>query len=82
MQNESPTHFAQPAKQTVLIATDNIHESSYIGEALEEQGYDVQFCEFNGRTLKGTPVIAPSAVLFVFSDYIAQVDHLPIYAHN
>lgn len=72
MQNESPALLAQPAKQAVLIATDNFHESSYIGEALEKQGYDVQFCKFDGRTLKGTPVIAPSAVLCVFSDYIEK----------
>jgi len=71
-QIESPALQVQPSKQTVLIATDNSHESSYIGKALESQGYHVQFCEFDGRTLKGTPVIAPSAVLFVFSDYIEK----------
>lgn len=72
MQNESFDPEVQPAKLAVLIATDNLYESSYIGEALENQGYDVQFCEFDGRTLKGTPVTAPSAVLFVFSDYIEK----------
>lgn len=72
MQNESSALLTQPAKKAVLIATDNLHESSYIGEALEEQGYEVQFCEFDGRTLKGTPVTAPSAVLCVFSDYIEK----------
>lgn len=72
MQNESFDSEVQAAKLAVLIATDNPHESSYIGEALEKQGYDVQFCEFDGRTLKGTPVVAPSAVLFVFSDYIEK----------
>ena len=70
--NESFAPQAQPSKQTVLIATDNLHESSYIGEALEKQGYNVQFCEFDGRKLKGTPVVPPSAVLCVFSDYIEQ----------
>lgn len=72
MQNESFDAEIGPAKLVVLIATDNTHESSYIGEALEKQGYDVQFCEFDGRTLKGTPVTAPSAVLCVFSDYIEK----------
>jgi len=72
MQNESFGPDVSPAKQVVLIATDNPHESSYIGEALEIQGYDVQFCEFDGRKLKGTPVTAPSAILFVFSDYIEK----------
>lgn len=72
MKNESFDPEVQPAKLAVLIATDNPHESSYIGEALENQGYDVQFCEFDGNTLKGTPVKAPSAVLFVFSDYIEK----------
>jgi len=71
MQNESSAPLVQPAKQA-LIATDNPHESSYIGEALEKQGYDVQFCQFDGRTLKGTPIVAPSAVLCVFSDYIEK----------
>ena len=70
--NESIVSQSQASKQTVLIATDNPHESSYIGAALEKQGYGVQFCEFDGRTLKGTPVLAPSAVLFVFSDYIEK----------
>jgi len=70
IQNESAVPLIQPAKQAVLIATDNLHESSYIAEALEKEGYEVQFCEFDGRTLKGTPVVAPSAVLCVFSDYI------------
>ena len=72
MQNESFVAQSQPAKQVVLIATDNPLESSYIGEALEKKGYEVQFCEFDGRTLKGTPVTPPSAVLFVFSDYIEK----------
>ncbi len=71
-QNEISALKAHPSKQTVLIATDNLHESSYIGTALENQGYHVQFCEFDGRTLKGTPVLAPNAVLFVFSDYIEK----------
>jgi len=70
--NDSLEPQVQPAKQTVLIATDNPHESSYIGEDLEKKGYNVQFCEFDGRTLKGTPVIAPSAVLCVFTDYIEK----------
>jgi len=72
MQNESFDPEVQPKKLAVLIATDNPHESSYIGEALEKQGYEVQFCEFDGRTLKGTPVTAPNAVLFVFTDYIEK----------
>lgn len=71
-QNESYVAQVQSLKQVVLIATDNPHESSYIGEALEKQGYDIQFCEFDGRTLKGTPMIAPSAILFVFTDYIEK----------
>ena len=70
IQNESLGSISPITKQAVLIATDNLHESSYIGEALEKEGYDVQFCEFDGRTLKGTPVVAPRAVLCVFSDYI------------
>ena len=70
IQNESLRSISPITKQAVLIATDNIHESSYIGEALEKEGYDVQFCEFDGRSLKRTPVGAPSAVLCVFSDYI------------
>ncbi len=72
MHNESTVPQAQPPKHTVLIATDNTRESSYVREALEKQGYGVQVCEFDGRTLKGTPVVAPSAVLFVFSDYIEK----------
>ena len=72
VQNESPLAIADTTKPIVLIATDNTHESGYIGDALEKEGYEVQFCEFDGRTLKGTPVIAPSAVLFVFSDYIEK----------
>jgi len=72
MQNESFKPQSEPAKQVVLIATDNALEASFIGESLEKQGYDIQFCEFDGRTLKGTPVKAPSAVLLVFSDYIEK----------
>jgi len=72
MKNESFDPEVQPAKLAVLIATDNPHESGYIGKALEKKGFDVQFCEFDGRTLKGTPVTAPSAVLFVFTDYIEK----------
>ena len=76
MQNESSNPLAQSVKHTVLIATDNLLESSYIGDALENQGYEVQFCEFDGRTLKGTPLIAPSAVLCVFSDYIEKTPRI------
>ena len=72
VQNESPLAIADTTKPIVLIATDNTHESGYIGDALEKEGYEIQFCEFDGRKLKGTPVIAPSAVLFVFSDYIEK----------
>lgn len=72
MQNKSFDPEVGPKKLVVLIATDNVHESSYIGEALEKQGYEIQFCEFDGRMLKGTPVTAPSAVLLVFSDYIEK----------
>ncbi|WP_162143705.1 GGDEF domain-containing protein [Hellea balneolensis] len=57
---------------TVLIATDNMHESSFIGDSLASLGYEIKFCEFDGNTLKGTPVAAPSAVLFVFTDYIEK----------
>jgi len=76
MHNESPVPFVQPAKQAVLIATDNLQKSSFIGETLEKQGYDIHFSEFDGQTLKGTPVIAPSAVLCVFSDYIEKTPHI------
>jgi len=76
MQNESSNPLAQSVKHTVLIATDNLLESSYIGDTLENQGYEVQFCEFDGRTLKGTPLIAPSAVLCVFSDYIEKTPRI------
>lgn len=66
---ESPEP-AQIAKQTVLIATDNRHESNFIAESLEGKGYAVKFCIYDGESLKGTPVKAPDAVLFVFSDFI------------
>ena len=72
MKNESSDTRQQSVKQVVLIATDNTVEAGYIGESLEKQGYDVQFCEFDGRTLKGTPVTPPSAVLLVFTDYISK----------
>ena len=70
MQNESSAPLVQPSKQSVLIATDNIHKSNYVGEALKKQGYEIQFCEFDGHKLKGTPVVAPSAVLCLFTDFI------------
>jgi len=70
MQNDSQIPTASLKKTGVLIATDNMIESSYISEVLIKKGYDVKFCEFDGRTLKGTPIVPPSAVLFVFSDYI------------
>jgi len=82
MQNESSLPLIQSAKLAVLIATDDLHESSYIGEALEKQGYNVQFCEFNGRTLKGTPIVGPSAVLCVFSNYIEKPPPLSWHSKN
>ena len=60
------------AQHTVLIATDNMNEAGYIAEALEVQGYNTIFCEFDGQTLKGTPVTAPEAILIVFTDYIEK----------
>ena len=60
------------AQQTVLIATDNMNEASYIAEALEVQGYNAIFCEFDGQTLKDTPIKAPEAILIVFTDYIEK----------
>jgi len=70
--NESLALDSTPKKLSVLIATDNIHEASFVAESLESQDYHISFCEFNGRQLKGTPVLAPSAVLCVFSDYIEK----------
>ncbi len=61
-----------PIRQKVLIATDNMHEAGYIAEELKSQGYEASFCEFDGHKLKGTPIAAPAAVLFVFSDYIEK----------
>ena len=78
MKNESSAPLVQLSKQSVLIATDNIHKSKYVGEALKKQGYDIQFCEFDGRTLKGTPIIAPSAVLCLFTDYIEDTPKIII----
>jgi len=69
---ETPSLVAVPIRQTVLIATDNMHESGYIAEELEKQGYDTAFCEFDGNKLKGTPRAAPAAILCVFSDYIEK----------
>ena len=60
------------AHHTVLIATDNMHEAGYIAKALEALDYSVLFCEFDGKTLKGTPLKSPDAVLFVFTDYIEK----------
>ena len=60
------------SQQTVLIATDNIHEAEYIAEELRTQNYEILFCEFDGKTLKGTPFKVPNAVLLVFTDYIEQ----------
>lgn len=60
------------SQQMVLIATDNINEAQYISDELKMQGYSTAFCEFDGKTLKGTPYQAPDAVLLVFTDYIEQ----------
>lgn len=60
------------SQQMVLIATDNINEAQYISDELKTQGYETAFCEFDGKTLKGTPFQAPDAVLLVFTDYIEQ----------
>ena len=62
------------SQKTVLIATDNMVESQFIAEALKLQGYNIVFSEFDGTTLKGTPVTPPAAVLFVFLNYI---EHTP-----
>lgn len=72
MHSDSSVQNIAPTKSVVLIATDNMHESGFIGNTLSELGYDIQYCEFDGATLKGAPVVAPSAVLFVFSDYIEK----------
>jgi len=61
------------SQHTVLIATDNMHEAGYIAEALQMQGYNTIFSEFDGKTLKGTPVAAPEAILCVFTDYIEKL---------
>lgn len=60
------------SQKTVLIATDNLREAQFIAEELGTQGYNIVFSEFDGKTLKGTPVTPPEAVLFVFSDYIEK----------
>lgn len=60
------------SQKTVLIATDNLHEAEFIAQELEIQGYNIVFSEFNGESLKGTPIQPPEAVLFVFSNYIEQ----------
>lgn len=72
MHSDSTALHVAPTKMTVLIATDNMHESGFIGDSLANLGYEIKFCEFDGSTLKGTPVISPSAVLFVFTDYIEK----------
>jgi len=64
------THSA--GRKTVLIATDNMHEAGYISEALRVQGYHTLFSEFDGKTLKKTPVKTPDAILFVFSDFVEK----------
>ena len=64
------------AHHTVLIATDNMHEAGYIAKALEALDYSVLFCEFDGKTLKGTPLKSPDAVLFVFTDYIEKAPNI------
>jgi two-component system cell cycle response regulator PopA len=76
VQNETPTPPKRSPHRIVLIATDNIHESQHIGETLEQQGFNVQFCQFDGIKLKGTPISAPDAVLFVFSDYIEKTPNI------
>ena len=77
---ESPQNSALGSKTEsphfVLIVTDNLEISVNVAKELHRIGHHTKLALFDGETLGELPATAPSATLFVFSDYIEHLNEL------